>query len=93
MPQEPSITPEQAMLAAKAAGLDPDRPLSEQVARSAGPDEQTVKGWVTEAVADAPAAGDGEPADPERSFAANYLDALNHSRTSRWMDEEQADAA
>jgi hypothetical protein len=37
------ITPEQALLAIKAAGLDPDKPLSEQLNPSAELSEEKVK--------------------------------------------------
>lgn len=42
------------MAAVRAAGLDPDRALSEQVGVAPAPvDESTVRGWVADAVADA----------------------------------------
>lgn len=75
-----SVTPKQALEAVKAAGLDPDRPLSEQLAHSSTVDEQTVKGWAQEAVAEAAAA---EPPDPERAFAELFRAKLAES-TSRW---------
>lgn len=91
------ITPEQALLAVKAAGLDPDKPLSEQLSSSTDVSEEKVKGWVNEAISEAMGAQDaGQATDPEaqeRSWAENYRDALNRSRTSRWMTEQDYDDA
>lgn len=86
MADDRPITPEQALLAVKAAGLDPDKPLAEQLNEPAQLDEQTVKGWVTEAVSEAigSAGQGGQPSDPqtrERQFAERYRDALNKSLT------------
>jgi hypothetical protein len=84
MADDRPITPEQALLAVKAAGLDPDKPLAEQLNEPEQLDEQTVKGWVTEAVSEAIAGQGGQPSDPqtrEREFAEAYRDALNKSLT------------
>jgi hypothetical protein len=91
------ITPEQALLAVKAAGLDPDKPLSEQLHPSTEVSEEKVKGWVTEAVSEAMGAQDtaGQSTDPqvrELRFAEDYRDALNRARTP-WMGEDFDDAA
>jgi hypothetical protein len=63
MADDRPITPEQALLAVKAAGLDPDKPLAEQLNEPAQLDEQTVKGWVTEAVSK-PSVPQGRAASP-----------------------------
>jgi hypothetical protein len=83
----------------KAAGLDPDKALSEQLIPSDRLDEETVKGWITEAVAEAMGAQDsgnaGESTDPqvhERRFAEGYARALDKSR-SRWFGEDGGDDA
>jgi hypothetical protein len=43
MGEERPITPEQAMLAVKAAGLDPDKPLNEQLQGNGGLERQVVE--------------------------------------------------
>ena len=83
------ITPEQAIAAVRAAGLDPDRSLSEQLAESPAPSESTVRGWVSEAVAQA------RPPSPEEQqlrFAESLRDKLNES-TSQWFSLDGRDAA
>ncbi len=85
---EPEITPEQAMEAVKAAGLDPDRTVSEQVAAPGQVDERTVKGWVSEAVAEA------QPASAEEQalrFAEQFRDKLDAAQ-SRWFSVGGNDA-
>jgi hypothetical protein len=92
MSDDRPITPEQALLAVKAAGLDPDKSLSEQLNEPAQLDEQTVKGWVGEAVAEAidaqsQGAAPTDAQTQERQFAESYRDALNKSLTP-WMGED-----
>jgi hypothetical protein len=93
------ITPEQALLAVKGAGLDPNRSLNEQLNGSEQLDEKTIKGWVIEAISEAMGAvGQGSGAQPtdlqsqERRFAEGYRHALNKSRTP-WFGEGADDAA
>jgi hypothetical protein len=50
MADDRPITPEQALLAVKAAGLDPGKSLTEQLNTSSDLSEETVTGWVSEAV-------------------------------------------
>jgi hypothetical protein len=99
MDDDRPITPEQALLAVKAAGLDTDRSLSEQLNGPTPLDEQTVRGWVSEAISEAMApAGQGsagQPATPdqrERQFAEGYRDALVKAQ-SRWFAAEGGDDA
>jgi hypothetical protein len=58
MGKERPITPQQALLAVKAAGLDPEKLLSEQLSGPAQLDEGTVRGWVSEAIGEAMGAAD-----------------------------------
>jgi hypothetical protein len=53
MADDRPISTQQALLAVKAAGLDPAKPLTDQLNSAAPVDEATVRGWVTEAVAEA----------------------------------------
>jgi hypothetical protein len=85
MSDERPITAEQALLAVKAAGLDPGKPLTDQLNPPSSVDERTVKGWVTEAVADALGAqgeasarqsASAEPTSAEQRFAERLRDAL-----------------
>jgi hypothetical protein len=105
MSEERPITAEQALLAVKAAGLDPDKPLSEQLNGPGQLDEKTVKGWVTEAIDQAIGhqgqGGGGEstestestdPQSQQQRFAEGYRDALNRSLMP-WMGEEEHDDA
>lgn len=76
-----SLTPEAALAAARAAGLDVDRPLSEQVAAPAAPTESTVRGWVSAAVEEA------RPPSPEEQaqrFAEDFRDKLVEAQ-SPWF--------
>lgn len=92
MTDDRPITPEQALLAVKGAGLDPDKPLNEQLNGPAQLDEQERQGLGYRSVSEAMGAGQGssgEPTDPQQPhqrFAENYRDALNRSRT-RWFGE------
>lgn len=85
-----SITPEQAIEAVKSAGLDVDRPLSEQLPEpAAAPSESAVRGWVSEAVAEA------QPPTPEQQaqrFAEGFRDALVEAQ-SPWFSFGGTDAA
>ena len=95
MSEERPITAEQALFAVEAAGLDPDRPLRDQLR---GGQDRNMESRIDElgekvtALSEALAGQGGEPADPQRRFAELYRDALNRSRTP-WMGEQQADAA
>jgi hypothetical protein len=87
------ITPEQARLAVEAAGLDPGRPISEQVSSPADVEALTSRIAAVEQTLEA----GQQPADrqpTEQQFATNYRDALNAART-RWFgeSEEPDDAA
>jgi hypothetical protein len=85
MSDERPITAEQALLAVKAAGLDPDKPLTDQLNRSSLVDEQTVKSWVADAVREALGAqgerstgesASAQPTSAEKWFAERLRDAL-----------------
>jgi hypothetical protein len=82
------ITPEQALLAVKAAGLDPDKSLNEQLNGPSQLDEQTVKGWVTEAVAEAIGAQGEAGQPPEQTFAGRYADALENWLTPSAAEQD-----
>jgi hypothetical protein len=94
MSEDRPITPEQAMLAVKAAGLDPDKPLNEQLQGNGGLERQVAElSEQVKALSEARAA----PTDPharERRFAENFRDALNENLTP-WFGqgEEHDDAA
>ena len=94
MGEERPITPEQAMLAVKAAGLDPDKPLNEQLQGNGGLERQVAElSEQVKALFEARAA----PTDPharERQFAETFRDALNENLTP-WFGqgEEHDDAA
>jgi hypothetical protein len=93
MADDRPITPEQALLAVKAAGLDPDKALAEQLTPT-GPDEETVKGWVREALGEAasqePAAT--TPAEAEQQFARRQADAPARAQ-SKWINLSGRDDA
>jgi hypothetical protein len=94
MTSDRPITPEQAMLAVKAAGLNPDKPLTEQRERTSDLEQQVAE--LSEQVKSLSEAG-AAPTDPharERQFAENFRDALNENLTP-WFGhhEEQDDAA
>ena len=83
------ITPEAALAAVRAAGLDPDTPLSEQVAAPTAPTESAVRGWVSEAVAEQ------VPASPEaqaQRFAEDFRERLTAAQ-SPWFSLGGNDAA
>jgi hypothetical protein len=82
------ITPEAALAAVKAAGLDPDRALSEQVEQAAPVDESTVRGWVSEAVAEARPAS---PQEQAQRFAEDFRDKLVEAQ-SPWFSLDGSDA-
>jgi hypothetical protein len=86
MTDDRPITPEQALLAVKAAGLDPHKSLSEQLNGPAQLDEQPVKGWVTEAIGEAMgAAGQGAAAGPTPPQPHERLAKQLHDAQSRWI--------
>jgi hypothetical protein len=91
------ITPEQALLAVKAAGMDPDRSVNAQLQgdlngaleRQLADLSEQVK-TLTEALGVA-----GQPTDPQshqRRLAEGYRDALNRSLTP-WVGEEHDDGS
>ena len=83
------ITKEQALAAVRAAGLDLDRPLAEQVAGTGPVDEPTVRGWVAEAVQEA------RPRSPEEQaqrFAEGFREKLVEAQ-SPWFSLGGDDAA
>ena len=89
MSEKPTITPAQAALAVEAAGLDLDRPLSEQV----GPDLEAQLGELnarvdrlTEAQGDH-AESTAEPVDPEHAFARTLASRLAESQ-SKWLSSD-----
>lgn len=91
------ITPEQALLAVKAAGLDLDRPLNEQLQSAQNGDlEQRVADLSEQVKTLSEAFGAaGQPTDHqsrEHRFAEGYRDALNQSRTP-WFGEGEGDDA
>jgi hypothetical protein len=100
MDNERPITAEQAMVAVKAAGLDLDKPLSEQL--NAGPNDalerkiadltQQVRTLADTLGVHGQGGQPSEPQSPEGTFAEGYRDALNRSLTP-WMGEEHNDAA
>jgi hypothetical protein len=96
MAEDRPITPEQALIAVKAAGLDPDKSVNAQLQgdlngaleRQLADLSEQVK-TLTEALGVA-----GQPTDPQshqRRVAEGYRDALNRSLTS-WIGEEHDDA-
>jgi hypothetical protein len=94
MTNDRPITPEQAMLAVKAAGLDPDKSLNEQLQGSGDLERQVTE--LSEQVKGLSGVR-AVPTDPharERQFAENLRDALNKNLTP-WFgqDEEHDDAA
>jgi hypothetical protein len=70
MADDRPITPEQALLAVEAAGLDLDRPLNEQLNGPAQPDYETLASRVAELEAKLQ-----EPQDPARAYAEKLRDA------------------
>jgi len=88
------ITGEQALLAVKAAGLNPDKPLTEQLPGDRNGDLEQQVADLSERVKTLSEAlgaqGQGDqPTDlqsQERRFAEGYRDALNRSLTP-WMGE------
>src|SRR5215216_5500050 len=100
MAEDRPITPEQALLAVKAAALDTDKSLSEQLNASGGLSEDQVKSWVREALAETLGAqpkeksssrsdwgGTTDPQPRERTFAEGYAKALDKSR-SKWFGDD-----
>ncbi len=96
MAEDRPITPEQALLAVKAAGLDPDKSVNAQLQgglngaleRQVADLSEQVK-TLTEALGVA-----GQPTDPQshrRRVAEGYREALNRSLTS-WIGEKHDDA-
>ena len=88
-----SLTPEDALLAVRAAGLDATA-IEEQIQTGRDDDAGGLEARLADLeskLADQASKADHE--ERARSFAHSYLDALNRSRTSRWAHEEQPDAA
>jgi hypothetical protein len=96
MADEAPITPEQALLAVKAAGMDPDKSVNAQLQgdlngaleRQLADLSEQVK-TLTEALRVA-----GQPTDPQshkRRLAEGYREALNRSLTS-WIGDKHDDA-
>lgn len=86
-----SITAEQALLdAVQAAGLDPDKPLSEQLGTRAD-DSEALTARVAELEAEL-AAAPQQQADPEREFAERFAAKLAECRTP-WVSFGGTDAA
>ena len=91
MSDERSITPEQALLAVKAAGLDPDRSLTEQLQGDEGSDlEQRVAelGDQVKALSEAQAPPPNLNTR-QRQFAEDFRDALNRNLTP-WFGGDNA---
>jgi hypothetical protein len=97
MAEDRPITPEQALLAVKAAGLDPDKSVSAQLhgglsgalERQVADLSEQVKS-LTEALGVA-----GQPTDPQsrqRRVAEGFREALNRSLTP-WIGEKHDDAS
>ena len=76
MDNDRPITPEQALLAVKAAGLDPDRSVTAQLR---GGQDDDLKRRVAELGEQVKALSDAQatPTDRQRQFAENFRDALN----------------
>jgi lipoate-protein ligase A len=51
---------------------------------------EQVRDWIREAFEEATGKPSEEPVDPERTFAQNYHDAMQRSRTSQWMGDDAA---
>ncbi len=96
MSEDRPITPEQALLAVEAAGLDLDRPLSQQLRGAQnGELEQRVADLSEQVKTLSKAFGvAGQPTDPQshqRRVAEGYREALNRSLTP-WVGEQHDDA-
>jgi hypothetical protein len=86
-----SITPEQALLAVQAAGLDPGKPLNEQLGTPAVDDQEALTARVAELEAQL-AAAPQQPQDPEREFAERFATKLHDAQTP-WFSYGGTDAA
>jgi hypothetical protein len=94
MSEERPITAEQAKLAVKAAGLDPDKPISEQLKGGPNAALERKLAELSEQVQTLTETlgvqlDQIDPASQPRSFAEDYRDALNRSRTP-WMGDSDA---
>lgn len=93
------ISAEQARLAVEAAGLDPSRPLTEQLEPGAAAmNEDRLRARIAEEIAEALGRAEHpETGGPRTAEAAgrNLLNAIERSRTSRFVNlgEEEPDAA
>jgi hypothetical protein len=82
MSDDRPITPEQALLAVKAAGLDPDKPLSAQLETSNEQGEyEALIARVADLEAKVEAAGQAPPTDPQHAFARALADKLNEAQS------------
>jgi hypothetical protein len=91
MAEDRPISPEQARLAVVAAGLDPDKPLSEQMAPKIT--EEQVKEWAGEAVTEVLASCSKEPTsgrEADQKMAERLRDFLPKPG---WISPGGADAA
>jgi hypothetical protein len=96
MADDRPITPEQALIAVKAAGLDPDKSLTAQLEGDQSGDLERQVAELSEQIKTLTEALDvaGQPTDPqshERRVAEGYREALNRSLTP-WIGEEHDDA-
>lgn len=91
----PRFTPTQAKLVLEDAGLDPGKPLSEQL----GADDQTSAGLeqqvaaLTDRVTALTATLEATQADPARDFATDYATALGQARSKWFTPGGEPDAA
>ena len=90
------ITPEQALLAVKAAGMDPDKSVNAQLQGDLSGALERQLADLSEQIKTLTEALDvaGQPTDPqshERRVAEGYREALNRSLTP-WIGEEHDDA-
>ena len=96
MSDDRPITVEQALLAVKAAGLDPDKSVNAQLQGDLNGALERQLADVSEQIKTLTEALDvaGQPTDPQshqRRLAEGYRDALNRSLTP-WIGEEHDDA-
>ncbi len=88
----PRFTPTQARMVLENAGLDPDKPLTEQLAQQPVGLEQQVA-QLTERVSALTSQLEASQPDPARDFAGEYATALGNARSQWFSPGGEPDAA